>query len=329
MDTSPVAVLIAAHNAQATIGAAVRSALRSPLVAEVVLVSDGSTDATAAIAAQGAGGDARLRVLELPRNLGPAEARNRGLAMARAEFIALLDADDEILPGRFEALLARRDWDLAADNILFASDPDAPLPSWALAPEGPPAFDILTLAEFVRGNLTQPNRPRGELGFLKPVMSRIFLDKADLRYDPRLRLGEDYDLYVRAFLAGGRFLLTRRPGYLAHIRPNSLSARHRTADLGALAEALRGHLSHQGLEQEERHAMRSLLRQVERRHALRAALDAKARGGLVGAVRSLLVRPLRTPGVLADVVRDKLGRGPVEAPHQGPFRLLLPDPGSR
>ncbi|HVG49931.1 MAG TPA: glycosyltransferase family 2 protein [Rubellimicrobium sp.] len=329
MNTSPVAVLIAAHNAQATIGAAVRSALQSPLVAEVILVSDGSTDATAQVASQAAGPDERLRVLELPRNFGPAEARNRGISMARAEFVALLDADDEILPGRFEALLARRDWDLAADNILFASDPLAPLPSWALVPEGPPAFDVLTLAEFVRGNLTQPGRPRGELGFLKPVISRAFMDRAGLRYDPRLRLGEDYDFYVRAFLAGGRFLLTRRPGYLAHVRLNSLSARHSTTDLGALAEALRGHLATRGLGHKERHAMRSVLRQVAQRHALRAALDAKARGGVQGAIRTLLAHPLQITGVVADVVRDKLSWGQVKPSPQSPFRLLLPDSRGR
>jgi GT2 family glycosyltransferase len=62
---------------------------------EVIVVNDGSTDEGAQIVA--AYDDPRIRLLS-QENLGPGAARNRGIAEARGEFVAFLDADDEWLP---------------------------------------------------------------------------------------------------------------------------------------------------------------------------------------------------------------------------------------
>lgn len=329
MQEQSIGVLIAARDAERTIGSAVRSALRSNLVTEVIVVSDGSTDATGRAAVAAAGGDGRLRVLTLPENVGPAEARNRGISVAQAEYIALLDADDEFLPGRLEALVTGRNWDLIADNVVFVSDPSLPLPRSILASVPTPSFEPLSLAEFVGGNVSQPGRMRSEYGFLKPVISRSFLLRTGLRYDRRLRLGEDYDFYVRALMAGGRFLLTRHVGYLAHVRAESLSSRHGTADLRAFAEAIRAHSRTDGLSAADRRSMRVVLKGVERRHAMRSVLDAKAERGLVGAVGSLVTRPHWIATVTSTVLKDKLPKGWMRTQIEDHHRLLLPMGGSR
>jgi hypothetical protein len=75
---------------------------------------------------------------------------------------------------------------------------------------------------------------RKELGYLKPLIRRSFLDHHGLRYDEGLRLGEDYALYARALAAGARFLLVPTAGYVAVERADSLSARHNRRDLEAL-----------------------------------------------------------------------------------------------
>jgi glycosyltransferase involved in cell wall biosynthesis len=101
-----VAVVIPAYNAESTIGAAISGALQQTVAPlEVVVVDDGSTDRTAAIAA--AFGD-RIRLLQQP-NGGPAAARNAGIAAARAPLIALCDADDLLFDRHVEALLALYD----------------------------------------------------------------------------------------------------------------------------------------------------------------------------------------------------------------------------
>lgn len=99
-----ISFVIAARDAAPSIGAAVRSALAQPWsTLEVVVVDDGSADATAARAR--AVGDDRVRVLQIPRS-GRGAARNAGAANARGEFLAILDADDVALPGRLTATAA-------------------------------------------------------------------------------------------------------------------------------------------------------------------------------------------------------------------------------
>ena len=187
-----VCVIIPAYNAAATIADAVRTSLAEPEVAQVIVVDDASADETAAAARSAAQGDARLTVLACSSNGGPAAARNLALDAARSPWVAVVDSDDFLLPGRFARLLAAADGDLVADNILFVDDatrPEQARPD-EHATEG--IIDI-DLAAFVRANLPQGG-DRGEWGFLKPIIRRDFLQRHGLRYDERLRLGEDYDL---------------------------------------------------------------------------------------------------------------------------------------
>jgi 5S rRNA maturation endonuclease (ribonuclease M5) len=82
------AVIIPAYNEQATIAEVVAAVRSSDLVDEVIVVSDGSTDATS-IEAQTAG----ARVLALPKKGGKAEAMLHGVAHTDAEVILFTDAD--------------------------------------------------------------------------------------------------------------------------------------------------------------------------------------------------------------------------------------------
>src|SRR6266478_4195467 len=96
-----VSIVIPVYNGAATVAHAVDSALgqRFDPGFDVIVVDDGSTDATAATLA---GFGDRIRVMT-QGNRGPAAARNSGVAIARGEYLAFLDADDVFLPGKLAA----------------------------------------------------------------------------------------------------------------------------------------------------------------------------------------------------------------------------------
>ena len=73
---------------------------------EVIAIDDGSTDRSGAVLDAYARRDGRFRIFH-QANAGIVDALNAGLARARGEFIARMDADDEATPGRFAAQLAR------------------------------------------------------------------------------------------------------------------------------------------------------------------------------------------------------------------------------
>lgn len=126
-----VAVIIPAHNAGRHLPDAIESALASAgrldASIQLLVVDDGSTDATAEIAAGFA--SVGVQVFRQP-NLGAAMARNAGIALTNSRYIAHLDADDLWPAGRLAALLAplEADPDLEATfgrGVEFA-DADAP-----------------------------------------------------------------------------------------------------------------------------------------------------------------------------------------------------------
>jgi glycosyltransferase involved in cell wall biosynthesis len=98
-----ISVIIPAYNAEKTIRESIDSALKQTCSDfELIVVDDGSTDATAAIVA--AVDDPRIKLFSYT-NAGGAVARNRGLAQATGEFVAFLDADDLWLPEKLSAQL--------------------------------------------------------------------------------------------------------------------------------------------------------------------------------------------------------------------------------
>lgn len=335
-----IGVIVAAFEAEDTIGTAIASALAQPDVMEVVVVDDASGDATAHAARAADDGSGRLRVIELAANRGPAGARNAALAAASAPYLAILDADDRFLPDRF-ATLPRASgaapprasgggepasgeeaaWDFFADNVVFLPHCDHPVPDLPVAPHASHGDDgdakgsePLTFEAFVLGNISRRDAPRGELGFMKPVIRRAFLERHALTYDETLRLGEDYALYARSFLLGARFRTSRATGYAAVMRPQSLSGTHSTADLGALAAADEALLRMPGITAGQRALLRRHRAHVKGKHDLRLFLDRKRARGLSGACADALARPATWAPIALGVIADKLSAPPEPMP---------------
>lgn len=121
-----ISVIVPVCNGEAHLQATLDSVLAQRHRAlELIVVDDGSTDATPALLADLAAADPRVRALRQP-NRGVSAARNRGLDAAHGEWILFLDADDLLIDPLLLTALVRAGGD-DADIVGFAStdDPDA------------------------------------------------------------------------------------------------------------------------------------------------------------------------------------------------------------
>ena len=116
-----ISVIMPVYNGAATLDRALRSVHAQTFSEwEVVAVDDGSTDDTYAILQRWAKKDARIRVLRLDENRGPAAARNAALEIARGEWVTYLDHDDEFFADYLAQVAGHRD--NAAEVLVFAYD---------------------------------------------------------------------------------------------------------------------------------------------------------------------------------------------------------------
>lgn len=100
-----VSIIVPAYNAERWLPAAVRSVLAQTVQDwELVLVDDGSTDATPGLCDGYAASDARIHVSHI-QNSGVSEARNYGLKVSNGDRIVFLDADDVLHPDMLRIML--------------------------------------------------------------------------------------------------------------------------------------------------------------------------------------------------------------------------------
>lgn len=220
-----VSFAIACYNAGEYLVPAVTSALaQSGVRVEVLIVDDGSTDGSIAVADGLARADPRVRLFRTPVNSGPAGARNIAMAEMRGTWFAVLDADDLILPDRSRALidLAEHEGaDLVADNLIIFGEGVAEKPF--LRSTRDDAWHRLTLEDYFAQSRLLENVPNP--GFLKPMIRRRVIDAAALRYNEQLKIGEDDELIVRLLARGCTYLVHHTPRY--RYRKHGASISHR------------------------------------------------------------------------------------------------------
>lgn len=229
MNTPLVSILMVARNAAPFIEAAILSAREQTFSdLEVIVVDDGSSDDTAAIASLQAAQDPRVRVIAGPRK-GLSAVRNASLAAARGRFALVLDSDDLLHPAHVQGLVdARADHGahvLATNMVEFRQD-----------------GGVLHTRPFAQGALWRGARTVGveeylhlgriggegpSLGYLKPLFDLDFLRAQGLGYDEGLRIGEDFDLVSRLLLAGARLRYLPQATY--YYRKHDASTSHRLA----------------------------------------------------------------------------------------------------
>ncbi|MCC7395125.1 MAG: glycosyltransferase family 2 protein [Sphingomonadaceae bacterium] len=149
-----VTVVVPAHNAAATIGETLTSVVAQAYHDwELVIVDDGSTDATADIARHFCASEPRARLLT-QANGGVARARNRGLADARTRWVAPIDADDIWHPTHLSRLITLAHTASDTPTMLFAQSRQIDARSNVLHSPVPyhvsgPAFALMAMRNIV------------------------------------------------------------------------------------------------------------------------------------------------------------------------------------
>lgn len=195
MPAPEVSVVIPCFRAERYVLATVRSVLAQSVPTEVIVVDDGSPDGSVRVLRDSG---LPVRIIE-QANQGVAVARNTGVAAARSPWVAFVDADDIWLPHK-----------LALQRRLLQATPGARMgySGWHVwhdtEPEPPPA-----LLQALEQEAEHPERWQGPSGDIYPELlqdcvvwtSTVIVDRELFAkaggFDPGLRIGEDYDLWLR------------------------------------------------------------------------------------------------------------------------------------
>jgi glycosyltransferase involved in cell wall biosynthesis len=186
---SRISVVIPCYNAEAYLAEAIASVrAQSRSVEEIIVVDDGSTDGSAALAAS-----LGVILIRSPANGGESAARNLGIAASRGDLIAFLDADDWWEPRHLEIVAGLLDEFPAAD-VAFSRERF----------EGGPEHGFVYPPDVVPPRRVQRLLMRLFEGNPIPHSSAVVRREALARvggYDTAVRYTADYDLWLRLALS--------------------------------------------------------------------------------------------------------------------------------
>jgi len=179
---------------------------------EFIIIDDASRDSSMSIVREFARNDERILLIENQRNLGVSVSLNKGIRVARGEYIARMDSDDLSAPQRFEAQVAfmdaNKDVGVCGTWVEYIGDRKHIL-------EYPTNHDAIYARMLFENALAHPS----------VMMRKALLEDQGLFYDEDVRYALDYELWSRAifkvkFANIDRILLQYR------IHQQSISSRH-------------------------------------------------------------------------------------------------------
>lgn len=219
-----VSVVLPVFNGARYLGEAIESVLGQTWQDwELIVVDDGSTDGSGAIAAQYAARDRRVRLITQENQKLP-RALNRGFGEAAGEFFTWISADNRMLPGCLasmaEALRHSPDADMVTGNMFLIGPTGQRLRGhgWFELPPG--SGNVILPASTALLN-TVANNTIGAA-----FLYRGSVDAVLGGYSPRQFMLEDYDYFMRLnSLFHIRHLSQKEPIYAYRMHPDSLTAR--------------------------------------------------------------------------------------------------------
>lgn len=192
-----VSVVVPAHDAEAYLGATLRSILAQTYRDfEVIVVDDGSSDGTGALIDAFAADDDRVRPIHLDRNVGRSAARNVGLDAVRGRWVCPMDADDLWFRGRLRELVAASE--RYPGHEAFTDD----LIEFTPRPDGTVALGhryVSRVSWWMGGTHELRLAPwfRDRECHMRAFISRDLLERRHIRFPEELSAGEDLAFYLQ------------------------------------------------------------------------------------------------------------------------------------
>jgi CDP-glycerol glycerophosphotransferase len=229
-DEPLIGVVVPVHNVAAYLPAALESLLaQTHCRLDVVVVDDGSTDESGAVADEYAGRDRRIRVLHT-HNQGLGAARNHGVSHARGTLLAFLDSDDRLPTDAYATMrtsLARSGSDFVTGSIVWWEAEGLREPPWMRRLHNPGRVGI---------QAKEHPEVLGDVFAWNKLYRRSFWDAARLAWPEGLRY-EDQPTTTKAYLAG-RFDVIPEVVYHWRVRKDGTSITQQRSSVADLADRL-------------------------------------------------------------------------------------------
>ena len=212
-----VSVIIPVYNAEKTLELSVESLLKSSMDSlQIILIDDGSSDASASICDRLAEQNDNITVIH-KSNGGVSSARNAGMGAAKGEWIGFLDSDDTVEPDMYEYLIAEAER-LGTDIAQCATFIDCNESSEVRF--SPKSSLLIRIGDKSFGRLYTKHVSYGSC-------CKIFRRSAvgEVRFDESTAIGEDMRFNLDMIVKCEKILICPRPMY--HYIQHETSATHK------------------------------------------------------------------------------------------------------
>ena len=201
-----VSVVVPCYNVAPYVGACLDSLVNQTLHdIEIICVDDKSTDDTANIIKKRAGADARIKLIELPQNAGVSVARNTGIDTATGEYIGFVDPDDYVDLDFYEKLYevaTRENADIAKANLTVVN-----------------VDGVHTAGRLNR--YVKQDKLNFQYEFTSAIYKSDFLNRHNLRFLPRVSIGEDVNWQIKAAYLANKIPVIDNTSYMYIRRSDS------------------------------------------------------------------------------------------------------------